>query len=72
MKPGATTRPLASSVTRPRALPASGLTAFAALWALPGMVFCVAVHIAKFGYTLPAVPVACLVLAFYYADFTSG
>jgi hypothetical protein len=53
---------------RPRLLPAPGLAGFAALWVLPGLSFYVLVHMAKPGYVLPAVPAACLVLAFLYGQ----
>jgi hypothetical protein len=54
-------------VARDRRLP-SGLTwTFAALWTLPWLFLCVAVHIAKPGYLLPLLPFLSLVLAAFYA-----
>ncbi len=43
------------------------LVLFAGLWTLPALAFYVVVHMAKFGYVLPAVPVLALVVAFYGA-----
>ncbi len=60
--------PIYLVLRRPRLLPASGLAGFAALWVLPGLSFYLLVHMAKPGYVLPAVPAACLLLAFLYGQ----
>lgn len=53
---------------RPRLVPGRGLAAFAALWAIPGLLFYLLVHMAKPGYVLPSLPVAWLALAFLYGQ----
>ncbi|HXW04500.1 MAG TPA: DUF2723 domain-containing protein [Vicinamibacterales bacterium] len=50
-----------------RRLPAHLGAGTALAWALPWLVLCLAVHIAKPGYLLPLLPVLVLVLAGYYA-----
>ncbi len=54
---------------RDRRLPAGLTRWFACTWALPILLFCVVLVLAKPGYLLPFVPVAAVILGGYYARF---
>jgi hypothetical protein len=55
-------------LSRHRILPSRRLISFGLLWGAPYLLFFILVHIAKPGYTLPLLPIGCLLIAFWYGQ----